>query len=211
MALVQMEGPDPAMPEGTEQRQAAETQNGLLEETVALVPTVEPIGQAPVVFVVLGKIGVEQVDGHDGPSDAPNGVLEGPNSYRPAPQDNLDDGLGELELILGGPGIGIRRLCAPGPQPLSQVSLSVDEGDPDEGKAQIGCGAKGVPCENTQTTAIGMDMILQSRLHRKIGDPGRCTGWTAISHGWGWLLRDSTLPSLVDGPSVRGRDADPNR
>ncbi len=169
VTLVHVVGPDIDVAQDPQHCGAAEAQNRLLAEAVALVAPVQLARERPVPGVVFGELRVKEVDRYRKPR--PAGQVPPPRADADRAALDDDDGtrLERLEPVLRAPGDGEVGLVAIGVQSLSEVALPVEQGDASDRDVQVSRGTQQIPRQDTEPAGVRGHSRLQADLHREIG------------------------------------------
>jgi len=187
--------------QGVEKSDAAETEDGLLAETVVGVASVEVVGETAVPLVVAFNVGVEEEDGDDVAGNADDVEAPGADENRPALHGEGNDLVGTGEGRFGRPGnIGF-GLLANIIEALAEVAATVHERDGDHGTAGIGRGAEGIACQHAEATRVGGQGRVKGDFHGKVGDGARgeigCSGGERVGKA------QVVLPFLISAVGCR--------
>ena len=142
---------------------------------MALVATVEPIAEVPILGIIPVDVRVEQIDRH--------AVPRHPREHQ-APRAHLDGAPLELEarahvealeMIGGVPVHRLRLLRAVRVDDLTEVSTSIQQRDRVAAQAKVRDGAQGVPRQHAEPAAVGGDVIGEPDFHGEVAKIHRGT------------------------------------
>ena len=170
VALVHVKALHGVVTERPQQAHATDSEQRLLAEPVAIVATVETVGQAAILGRILGKVGVQEIDGDGVLGETLHLVSPGPQ-LNGAPLDAHGDShrklLGE---VVDRPRHRLLALTSLRVEALVEVALAVEQAHRDHGHSSVGRGADGVAGQHTQAAAVGGNPRFESDLHREVGD-----------------------------------------
>ncbi len=168
--FVHVEALQGVVAERSQHAHAADPEQHLLAEPIAVVAAVEMVGQRPVLGRILGKVGVEEIDGHGVPGETldvvhPGAQLDGaPLDSHRGPHRKLLDG------VVDRPHHGLLALTPLRVEALVEVALAVEQAHRDHGHAEVGRRPDGVAGQHAQATAVGRNPRRECDLHREVGD-----------------------------------------
>lgn len=144
MPFVEVELADRRVAETRQHPHAAYTEDDFLGEAVPIVATVEFVRQAPVALGVLRHVGIEEQERHE-PAYAGDVVLPGPDVDGPALDRHLRTRRERPQTALRFPVLLPLQLPARVVERLREVTLAMQQRDPDDRQAEVGAGPQRIP------------------------------------------------------------------
>ncbi len=158
--------------QGAQHGDAANAEHDLLAQSIPVVPTIEVVGQRPVLGRVFGNLGVQKQNRHDVPGLTPQIVAPCLDLYQVIGHGDHDSHRQEGEELFGGPGRFALGLVPDLVQLLPEISATMKQGHRDHGDAEVGGCPQGVPREDPQSATVGMHRGIDADFHGKIGNGG---------------------------------------
>lgn len=165
MSLVHVVAQNIAIPQRAQHAPAPDPQDDLLTQPIALIATIQLVGQAPIAVLVAIDITIEKVHRDAMTVDAHHFIAPGAQ-LNCAILDNHFHSLGHLdELLFRYPAGRVFTLLAGGIKHLAEITLPCQQGDSNHVQAHIGSSAHSISGENTEPSRISSHIRVQADFH----------------------------------------------
>ena len=170
VSLVHVELGDVVVAERSHDAYAADAEDDLLAEPVALVAAVELAGEQPVLLGIGGQVGINEVYGNQVVRDATHLVPPGAQFDVAFSYVHVRAGWHFLEVGFRVPNDDLFPLVPVLVETLVEIAFAMEKAHRDQGHPEVRGGSHGIAGQASQAAAVGRHLGLQRDLHREIGN-----------------------------------------